>query len=132
MRVGYVDSSCLVAVAFAEPGYEALVAHLEGLDQLYSSNLLEAELRAAFQREGVDADGALLTRLSWVLPDRPLSGEIRAVLGAGYLRGADLWHLACALYLSPDPRELAFLTVDTRQAAVAATMGFPRNLASPT
>lgn len=125
MNVGYVDPSCLVAVAFAEPGYEALVARLEGLDQLYSSNLLEAELRAAFQREGVDADGGLLGRLSWVLPDRALSPEIGTVLAAGYLRGADLWHLACALYLSPDPRELAFLTVDRQQGAVAAAMGFP-------
>jgi uncharacterized protein with PIN domain len=125
VNVGYVDSSCLVAVAFAEPGHEALIARLEGLDQLYSSNLLEAELRAAFHREGVDADSGLPARLSWVLPDRPLSAEIRAVLEAGHLRGADLWHLACALYLSPDPRELAFLTVDRQQAAVAATMGFP-------
>lgn len=125
MNVGYVDSSCLVAVAFAEPGYEALVARLEGLDQLYSSNLLEAELRAAFRREGVAADGALLGRLSWVLPDRPLSAELQVVLAAGQLRGADLWHLACALYLSPDPRELAFLTVDRQQAVVAATLGFP-------
>jgi hypothetical protein len=115
----------LVAVAFAEPGYEALVAQLESLDQLYSSNLLEAELRAAFQREGVAVDGALLARLSWVLPDRALSVEIGTVLAAGYLRGADLWHVACALFLSPDPRELAFLTVDQQQAAVATTIGFP-------
>ena len=125
MNVGYVDSSCLVAVAFAEPGYEALVTRLEAFDGLYSSNLLEAELRAAFQREGVAGDGALLERLSWVLPDRALSVEIGNVLAAGYLRGADLWHVACALYLSPDPRELAFLTVDQQQAAVAAIIGFP-------
>jgi uncharacterized protein with PIN domain len=124
VNVGYVDSSCLVAVAFAEPGYEALVARLEGLDQFFSSNLLEAELRAAFLREGIAADGALLGRLSWVLPDRALSVEIGTVLSAGYLRGADLWHLACALYLSPDPRELEFVTVDRQQAAVAAIMGF--------
>ena len=125
MNVGYVDSSCLVAIAFAEPGYGALAARLEAFDQLYSSNLLEAELRAAFQREGVAGDGGLLERLSWVLPDRALGVEIRNVLAAGYLRGADLWHVACALYLSPDPRELAFLTVDQQQAEVAATVGFP-------
>jgi hypothetical protein len=115
----------LVAVAFGEPGYEALVARLESFDQLYSSNLLEAEVRAAFQREGVAVDGTLLERLSWVLPDRALSVEIGTVLEAGYLRGADLWHVACALFLSADPRELAFLTVDEQQAAVAATIGFP-------
>lgn len=124
MKVGYVDTSYLVAIAFAEPAHQALVDRLEGLDLLYSSNLLEAELLAAFKREKVDDDGAILGRISWVLPDRPLSSEIRSVLSAGNLRGADLWHLACALYLSPDPRELAFLTVDRARAGVAAGMGF--------
>jgi len=85
---------------------------------------LEAELRAALSREGVADDGSILGRLSWLLPDRPLSAEIGAVLAAGYLRGADLWHLACALYLSPDPRELAFVTLDQQQGAVAAALGF--------
>jgi hypothetical protein len=125
MKVGYVDSSCLVAVAFGEPGYETIVARLDRIDRLVSSNLLEAELRAALSREGVAEHGSILGRISWLLPDRSLSTEIGAVLAAGHLRGADLWHLACALYLSPDPRELAFLTVDHQQGAVAAALGFP-------
>jgi predicted nucleic acid-binding protein len=125
VNVGYLDTSCLVAVAFGERGYRAIVAQLDSFDRLYSSNLLEAELRAAFQRERVAADGQLLGRLAWVLPDRPLSAEIGAVLAAGQLRGADLWHVACALYLSPDPQELAFLTMDRSQAMVATRMGFP-------
>ena len=58
------------------------------------------------------------------MPDRPLTAEIEAVVGAGLLRGADAWHLACALYLSPEPGELEFLTLDGRQGAVAATLGF--------
>jgi hypothetical protein len=29
------------------------------------------------------------------------------------------------LYLSPNPQDLAFLTLDDRQAALAATIGFP-------
>jgi predicted nucleic acid-binding protein len=124
VRFGYVDTSVLVAIAFAEPGYEALVERLEALDVLYSSNLLEAELLAAFERENVTEAGDILGGISWVLPDRPLSPEIRSVLWAGRLRGADLWHLACALYLSPDPRELAFLSVDRSQAALAASLGF--------
>lgn len=124
MNVGYVDSSCLVAVVFREPGYEAAVARLEALDLMASSNLLEAELRAALAREGVPDEGTILGRVSWLLPDRPLSAEISEVLAAGYLRGADLWHLACALYLSPDPRELTFVTLDQDQAVVAAALGF--------
>ena len=124
MNVGYVDSSCLVAIAFGEPGHEALIARLEALEQVFASNLLEAEVRSAFRREGVAAEAAMLSRLSWVLPNRPLSEEIKVVLAAGHLRGADLWQLACALYLSPDPTELAFMTVDRQQAAVAVAMGF--------
>jgi predicted nucleic acid-binding protein len=125
MRIGYVDTSCLVAVAFAEVGYEAVVARLDGLDRLVASNLLEAELQAALRREDVPNDGTLTARLSWVLPERPLNAEISAVLEAGQVRGADAWHLACALYLSPDPGELPFLTLDRRQAALARTLGFP-------
>ena len=60
-----------------------------------------------------------------MLPDRPLTAVIRIVLEAGHLRGADLWHVACALYLSPNPQDLAFLTLDDRQAALAGTIGFP-------
>lgn len=124
MTFGFVDTSCLVAVAFAEPGSEALADRLERMDDLFASDLLEAELRAALRREDVQNGDTLMAGLSWVLPDRPLTAEIETVLVAGQLRGADAWHLACALYLSPDPRELVFLTLDSRQAAVATTLGF--------
>jgi hypothetical protein len=60
-----------------------------------------------------------------VLPDRPLGGEIGVVLSAGYLRGADLWHLASALYLAGNPRNLPFITLDERQEVVARKLGFP-------
>jgi hypothetical protein len=53
-----------------------------------------------------------------------LTDEISRVLSAGYLRGADLWHVACALYLEPEPDELVFLTLDASQKAVAAKLGF--------
>ncbi len=124
MTVGYVDTSCLVAVAFGEPGHEVSVAQLDAFEQIVSSNLREAELRAALSREGVTPDVSILGRVSWLLPHRALSAEIGAVLSAGYVRGADLWHLACALYLSPDPSELAFVTLDVQQADVAAALGF--------
>lgn len=45
-------------------------------------------------------------------------------LEVGYLRGADLWHVACALYLVEDAPELSFLTRDERQSAVAEALGF--------
>jgi hypothetical protein len=125
MKVGYVDTSCLVAIAFGERQAAALARKLEGFDELVSSNLLEAELRAAFAREGVPTDAPLLTWISWIVPHRPLSREISQALAAGHLRGADLWHVACALYLADSPRELPFLTLDERQGAVAHKLGFP-------
>ena len=47
------------------------------------------------------------------------------MLSAGYLRGADLWHLASALYLAGNPRNLPFITLDERQEVVARKLGFP-------
>ncbi|MFQ5680201.1 MAG: PIN domain-containing protein [Gemmatimonadota bacterium] len=124
MTVAYVDTSCLVAIAFGERGSAALGRRLEGFDRLVASNLLEAELRGAFERERVPFEPDLLSWIGWVLPDRPLSVEMARALAAGYLRGADLWHLSCALYLAEDPSELLFLTLDDRQRAVAEALGF--------
>ncbi|MEA2690889.1 MAG: hypothetical protein QOJ16_276 [Acidobacteriota bacterium] len=126
MKLAYVDSSCLVAIAFSEPGYEEVVDRLNRCERLFSSNLLEAELRAALAREGAtDKEGDLLSGFIWIYPNRQLTAEYRRILAAGTLKGADLWHVACALFLSPDPKELAFLTLDRPQKAVARALGFP-------
>ena len=125
MTLGYVDSSCIAAVAFAEPGHGRVARRLARFERVYSSTLLEAEILSALRREGVTEEPALLNSISWVLPDRRLTQEISAVLAAGHLRGADLWHVACALYLSPDPTELSFVTLDESQAVVASAIGFP-------
>lgn len=125
MRVAYVDTSCLVAVAFDEPEAGDLSETIASFDELFASNLLEAELRAALAREGVEYDRkALVAGLTWVLPDRPLDPEIGRVLAAGYARGADIWHLAAALYLAEAPGDLSFLSLDRRQADLAAGLGF--------
>jgi len=124
VNVAYVDTSALVAIAFGERGGKVLARRLEQCDELFSANLLEAELRASFAREGAPLDDPLLSWITWVLPHRPLSREITTVLAAGYLRGADLWHLACAVYLVGTPRLASFITLDQRQAKVAATLGF--------
>ena len=55
---------------------------------------------------------------------RPLSEQIARVLEAGYVRGADCWHLATALYIAPDPGEIVFLTLDHRQRDIAKALGF--------
>jgi hypothetical protein len=125
VRLAYVDTSCLVAVALQEAGAARVAARLGRFDRLFSSNLLEAELRSALLRERVDADVlAFLSWLAWILPDRPLTREFERICAAGYLRGADLWHVACALFLSPDPGELTFITLDGTQADIARRLGF--------
>ncbi len=120
-----MDTSCLVAIALAEPGAGRAAQRLEQFDQRFSSNLLEAELRSALAREQQNREPVeLLSRITWVFPNRPLNPEFRAVLSHGYVKRADLWHISCALFLSPDPHEITFLTLDQRQRRIAAALGF--------
>jgi predicted nucleic acid-binding protein len=125
MRLAYIDTSCLVAITFGEAGATKVASRLERMDRLFASNLLEAELRSALARERLSAhpDG-LLSGITWVYPNRPLSGEFERVMVGGYVKDADLWHLACALFLAPDPKDLAFLTLDKRQEEIARRLGF--------
>lgn len=60
----------------------------------------------------------------WILPDRPLTIEMVRGLEAGYLRGADLWHIATALYVAPQATEISFITLDGQQGEVASALGF--------
>lgn len=125
MKAAYLDSSSLLSIAFSEPGHDQIAARIEACEQIFSSNLLEAEIRAAVSREAVDVSvDDLLEGLEWVLPRRPLGHEIRRALAAGYLRGADLWHVACALVLvqqvAPDP--VQFVSLDRRQIEVAGRL----------
>lgn len=121
----FVDSSCYVAIALGEPTAASVRRALAGQEELWATPLLEAELRSALLREGsvVEVE-RLLLGLRWVLPERTLSAELRRVLGTGYLRGGDAWHLANALCIAPDTTELAFLTLDEPQRAVARKLGF--------
>lgn len=124
MKTAYIDSSCIIAVLFQEPRHRQLLRQLQSYDELFSSNLLEAEIRAAVTREQVahGPDG-VLSWISWVLPDRPLTSEFKEVLALGYLKGADLWHLATALFLQRAIGGLEFRSLDRRQLAVAQKLG---------
>ena len=124
MTIAYVDTSALVAVAFGEPEASAVAQRLNACTAILSSNLLEAELRSVYSREGRRFEADRIARIEWIMPNRPLSPEIAAVVDAGHVRGADLWHLATALYLAPDPSELSFVTLDKKQAATAERLGF--------
>jgi predicted nucleic acid-binding protein len=125
MSLAYVDTSCLVAIAFGEPEAYRTAARLRRFDRLLSSNLLEAELRSSLKREGVGGHPLhLLSWLTWIYPDRPLTAEFERVTSLGYLKGADLWHVANALFVAPDAHDLAFVTLDARQKEVATRLGF--------
>ncbi len=114
----------MLAVAFNERHSESVAALIASYSELISSNLLEAEARAGFARERRPFLPSVLRGIGWIFPNRPLGSEFERVLNAGYLRGADLWHVAVALYTASEPGELAFVTLDRRQQAVAASLGF--------
>jgi hypothetical protein len=112
-------------VAFDEAHGRETAASLAQFDRLVASNLLEAELRSTLVRERVQVDCApLLSGISWVLPDRPLTPEFREALGLGRVKGADLWHLACALFIKRTLAGLSFLTLDRKQRELADALGF--------
>jgi hypothetical protein len=125
MKIAYVDSSCLVGLALGEPAGLRIAGRLQSFERQLASNLLEAEFRSALAREKADDGGErLLSWLTWVHPDRPLTAEFTRLLAHGFIRGADLWHLACALFVAPNPRDLSFLTLDAGQKALARRVGF--------
>lgn len=124
MSVAYLDTSWLVAMAFDEPGVEELGASLDPYDVLLATSLTEAEFAAVCSREGESVPARFMESLQWVFPTRRLTPEIERVRAEGYVRGADLLHVATALYAAESPRDIAFLTLDARQRDVAASVGF--------
>jgi len=66
-----------------------------------------------------------LAAISLVLPERSLEPEMKEVLQHGYLRGADLWHVACAIFVAGQARaDLTFLSRDVAQRKAARQLGF--------
>lgn len=124
MAAAFVDSSVISAIAFIEGGAPAIVERLQQFNRLFAAPLLEAEVRSAAHRESVTVDQGWFAPLTWILPERSLTPEIARVLEAGYIRGADCWHLATALSIFPEPAGLTFLTLDLRQQEIAAALGF--------
>lgn len=124
MPAAYIDSSCLVALAFGEPGARKIARVARAFDRLVASNVLEAEVRAALARERTAVPPWLFRGISWVHPNRALNHEFERAVAHGHLRGADLWHVACALFIDSAAQELAFISLDVRQRRVASALGF--------
>lgn len=84
-----------------------------------------AEIRPLDRPEGVAA------RLPWMRGRGLLSvPDARAIafLRHRTRRGADLWHMATALYIADPPDDLDFLTLDADRRAAADALGFPTPL----
>jgi predicted nucleic acid-binding protein len=128
VSTAYLDTSFFVAILLGEPGAARLQRILAMHDRVLTSDLLVAEALAAAAREGIDIEllRPALSAVTLVLPSRSLEGELRRSLELGRLRGADLWHVACALFVAGStPGDLAFLSRDAAQRAIARRLGFP-------
>ena len=124
MRTAYVDTSFLLAAAFHERSSERPLHTFDEFAVIVASRFLEAEYLSAYHREAMAPNYELLGSVQLVDATSSLRDQVNRVLEAGYVSGADCWHLATALYVSPDPGELTFLTLDARQRAVAKHLGF--------
>lgn len=124
MKEAYIDTSLLIGLKFQKS--DTAIVRAVRQYEFFSSELLIAEVLSFGKRESIAQDllWEAFKGLSWIIPDGSLSKECRRVIQVGYVRGADLWHLACACYLSPNPEELAFLTLDEQQRDLAARLGF--------
>ena len=126
MKPAYIDSSLLLALRLPKPNVVRPAAGDFADFQFFSSNLLEAEVRACYRRERVPFQTAVLAGVEWVLPRRALHDEFAQVMSVGYLRGADLLHVATALYLRANAQDVWFATLDVRQGEIASALGFER------
>jgi len=123
----YLDTSAFLAVLFGEPQSTPVLSILRDAGEILASDLLEAEARAAGARRNRPEEemDTALAKLSLFQPNRALTAELKRVLSISpLLRGADLWHLACALYLAGDPSNLPFVTLDEAQGEAAGRLGF--------
>ncbi len=125
MKFAYIDTSYLIAIVFNEPNNSHLRSSLLKFNRIFSSNLLEAEFLSTLKRESIGNEIAreILEPISWIFPNRNLTKEFNKVLSFGYLKEADLWHLACALYLG-NSLNFTFLTLDIKQKQIAKKLGF--------
>lgn len=126
MTVVYVDSSVVVSLLLEETHFRRLRSKLHKAEEVISAALLEAEIYSVVHREGIDNNKAALfvEPITLIIPDRSLSPEYNLIFSKGYCRGADAFHLACALYLDPSKKDLIFLTEDERQRHIASQLGF--------
>lgn len=126
-EIAYVDTSIIVAILLKEPDYKDHLEILDGYETIVSSNLLEAELFSTVKREKLAFDLAVnyLENISILFPTEKFQTYFQQILNISYLRGADLFHLATALWFAGEKRkDLTFISLDEKQYLVAKRLGF--------
>ncbi len=126
MKAFYVDSSVIAALLLEEKNSKQIRKTLSRAKQLYSGHLIEAEIFATAKRESIELSlaSSFLNPVALVFPEQSLQKEYEEIFSKGYCRGADAYHIACALYLDPEKKNLSFLTLDEKQALIARQLGF--------
>ena len=124
----YLDTSAWIAWKFGQNGKELLAKVLLKQNTVLSSPLLVAEylafLKKTKQLENVRYEDDL-EFIRWIYPADSLIESCAECARCHYLRGADLYHLATALWFAQGLRkDLRFLTCDIEQARAAQKIGF--------
>jgi predicted nucleic acid-binding protein len=121
----YIDASAIAGLLMGEPSAQALLAKVDANSLRYSSPLLEAEVLSVAKREniGFESVAEFLDRIVYV-QTQSLRTQLEEVLEVGYLREADAYHLATAVFLDSKRDNLVFVSLDQNQKKLAGRMGF--------
>ena len=120
----FVDTSVFASILLKETGALKFQKKLRAAKTVISSSLLEAELYAICKREKIEFSiiDEALSYISLLFPEKSLKTEYARIFSHGYCRGADAHHIACALYLDPELKNLKFLTADKRQMDIVKAL----------
>lgn len=126
--VCYLDTSAWIAWKFGQRGKELFDNVDLEKDMVLSSPLLVAEYLSFLKKIERLADTRYedeLEFIRWIHPVDPIFKSCSEVAIKTELRGADLYHLATAVWFTEGHRkELRFLTCDDAQKNAAKKLGF--------
>lgn len=124
----YLDTSAWVAWKFAQQGKEVFDSVDLDKDAVVSSPLLVAEYLAFLKKSDRLADTRYeddLEFIRWIHPVDPMFESCSEVAMQTDLRGADLYHVATAVWFAEGFRkDLKFLTCDMVQRKAVRKLGF--------
>jgi predicted nucleic acid-binding protein len=126
--VYYLDTSAWIAWKFRQSGNELFDRIDMDQDTVVSSPLLVAEYLSFLKRNGRLSDTRYEDELGfirWIHPVEPMFQSCTEVALKTELWGADLYHLATAVWFAEDFRkDLKFLSCDGGQKKAAQKLGF--------